>query len=167
MKRADVHRTLARFLLIQKCKRFIGGVCMKRIILATHGNLSFEFKKTLELIIGQVDNVSCFGMTKDKSSETGKKELSKMIGSYDESNLIILTDLFGGSSSNICMELLLQGHKFKLLTGLNLPMLLSIVTSDNDEISVEELIEKVTNSAIKGVVDVNEAITERGDKKLC
>ena len=66
---------------------------MKRIILATHGNLSFEFKKTLDLILGNSDNVECFGMTKDKSSEDGKKELDKMISSYDESNLIILTQM--------------------------------------------------------------------------
>lgn len=135
---------------------------MKKIILATHGNLSFEFKNTLELIIGKSDNISCFGMTKDKSSETGKKELSKMIETDDESNLIILTDLFGGSSSNICMELLLQGHKFKLITGLNLPMLLSLVTSDNDDISVDDLIDKIMNSATDGVVNVNKAIAERG-----
>lgn len=134
---------------------------MKDIILATHGNLSFEFKNTLELIIGRTDNINCFGMTKDKSSETGKKELSKMIESVDESNLIILTDLFGGSSSNICMELLLQGHKFKLVTGLNLPMLLSLVTSDSDDISVDQLIDKSMKAATQGVVDVNHAIEER------
>jgi len=135
---------------------------MKNIILATHGNLSFEFKKTLELIVGKADNVSCFGMTKDKSSETGKKELSKMISEVDESNLIILTDLFGGSSANICMELLLQGHRFKLVTGLNLPMLLSLVTTDSDEISIEDLVKKIMHSATDGIVDVNHAIAERG-----
>lgn len=135
---------------------------MKRIILATHGNLSFEFKKTLDLILGNSDNVECFGMTKDKSSEDGKKELDKMISSYDESNLIILTDLFGGSSANICTELLLQGHKFKLISGLNLPMLISLVTSDTDDISVQDLIEKAMNSAVTGVVDVNKEISKRG-----
>ncbi|CAJ1197194.1 PTS system mannose-specific EIIAB component [Companilactobacillus paralimentarius] len=134
---------------------------MKNIILATHGNLSFEFKNTLELIVGKTDNIKCFGMTKDKSSETGKKELSNLIDSVDESNLIILTDLFGGSSANICMELLLQGHKFKLLTGLNLPMLLSLVTSDNDDISIDDLTNKIIDSAKSGVVDVNKAISER------
>ncbi|GEO48340.1 PTS sugar transporter subunit IIA [Companilactobacillus kimchii] len=134
---------------------------MKNIILATHGNLSFEFKNTLELIVGKTDNIECFGMTKDKSSESGKKELGYLIESVDESNLIILTDLFGGSSANICMELLLQGHKFKLLTGLNLPMLLSLVTSDNDDISVNDLTNKIIDSAKSGVVDVNKAISER------
>ncbi|GAQ01090.1 PTS mannose transporter subunit IIA [Companilactobacillus farciminis] len=135
---------------------------MKKIILATHGNLSFEFKKTLDLILGNSDNIECFGMTKDKSSEDGKKELDKMIRPYDDSDLIVLTDLFGGSSANICTELLLQGRKFKLISGLNLPMLVSLVTSDSDDISTQELVEKAMKSAMEGVVDVNKEISKRG-----
>lgn len=133
---------------------------MKNIILATHGNLSYEFKKTAELIVGEISNVNCFGMTKEKSNAQGKKELEELISTSDESNLIILTDLFGGSATNICMELLLQGHHFSLISGLNLPMLLTLLTSDSDSIGVAELIAQLKDAGIAGVVDVGEKVKE-------
>lgn len=136
---------------------------MKDIILATHGHLSEEFKATLELIVGHTDNIRCFCMTKEKSAEAGKKELAQLINQSDESKLIVLTDLFGGSAATICAELLMCGHKFRLLAGLNLPMLLTLSTVDNDEISVADLIQKVLEAGSNGIVDVNKVISEGGE----
>ncbi|WEV40060.1 PTS mannose transporter subunit IIA [Lactobacillus sp. ESL0684] len=137
---------------------------MKDIVLATHGNLSSEFKKTAELIVGKVPNVHCFGMTKEKSTVQAKAELEAIIGQFDESNLLVLTDLFGGSANNICTELLLQGHKFTLLTGLNLPMLLTLLTSDSDNITTAELVRQIVAAAQSGVVDVSNRIIEESEK---
>ena len=127
---------------------------MKDIILATHGNLSYEFKKTAELIVGPIKNVNCFGMIK------AKEEIEAMISSVDESNLIVLTDLFGGSATNIFMELLLQGHHFTLLSGLNLPMLLTLLTTDSADLSTSELVNQLKNAGIAGIVDVGEKVRE-------
>ena len=133
---------------------------MKDIILATHGNLSYEFKKTAELIVGPIKNVNCFGMTKDKSSIKAKEEIEAMISSVDESNLIVLTDLFGGSATNIFTELLLQGHHFTLLSGLNLPMLLTLLTTDSADLSTSDLVNQLKNAGIAGIVDVGEKVRE-------
>lgn len=134
---------------------------MKTIILATHGNLSFEFKKTAELIVGNTTNIKCFGMTKDKSASQGKKELVEMINSAGNTELIILTDLFGGSVTNICTELLLEKDNFELLTGLNLPMLLTLLTIDTNELKMSELISKLEHAGMAGVINVGQKVRER------
>ncbi|WEV37229.1 PTS mannose transporter subunit IIA [Lactobacillus sp. ESL0677] len=134
---------------------------MKDIILATHGNLAFEFKKTAELIVGHIDNIQCFGMTKDKSAAKGQKELENLIKNTDEDNLIILTDLYGGSSNNICTELLLKGHHFQLLSGLNLPLLLTFLTIDSSNMTSKELVKQLKEAGVAGIIDVSEKI-ERG-----
>lgn len=133
---------------------------MKEIILATHGHLSEEFKSTLELIVGLTDNIRCFCMTKEKSRETGKAELGKLIAESNESQLIVMTDLFGGSATNICAEFLMGGHSFRLIAGLNLPMLLTIETADSDDITTESLAQRAIEAGGQGVIDVNRVITE-------
>ena len=100
-------------------------------------------------------------MTKEKSATQGKKELESLIEAMDESNLIILTDMYGGSSTNICTELLLSGHKFSLLTGLNLPMLLALVSGDSSDKSVSELTSELEEAGISGVINVGKKIKER------
>lgn len=136
---------------------------MKEIILATHGHLSEEFKRTAELIVGEVNNIRCFCMTKAKSEDDAKKELEGLIEDSNEENLIILTDLFGGSAANICAELLMRGHRFNLLAGLNLPMLLTLLTIDNDESSTDELLKEVLKAGSDGVLNVNQILQKDGD----
>lgn len=136
---------------------------MKEIILATHGHLSEEFRRTVELIVGSTSNIRCFCMTKEKSEDDAKEELERLVESSDEDNLIILTDLFGGSAANICAELLMRGHQFKLLAGLNLPMLLTMVTADSDEISVDNLVNEVLKAGTEGVINVNNILSKESD----
>ncbi|GEN94051.1 PTS sugar transporter subunit IIA [Pediococcus ethanolidurans] len=136
---------------------------MKEIILATHGRLSEEFKRTVELIVGATTNIRCFCMTKEKSEDSAKEELEKLIQDSNEDRLIVLTDLFGGSAANICAELLMRGHHFRLLAGLNLPMLLTILTMDNDEISTNNLIEESLKAGSEGVLNVNNILLKGSD----
>lgn len=133
---------------------------MKEIILATHGHLSEEFKRTIELIVGKTNNIRCFCMTKEKAEDVGKKELEELVSQSDEDKLIVLTDLFGGSAANICAELLMRGHHFKLITGLNLPMLLTIVTTDSDKLTVEELVEAGIRASVESVINVNNILSK-------
>ncbi|MCP9329769.1 MULTISPECIES: PTS sugar transporter subunit IIA [Lactobacillaceae] len=136
---------------------------MKEIIIATHGHLSEEFKRTVELIIGEVKNIRCFCMNKEKSEDDAKAELEKMVNESNEDNLIVLTDLFGGSSANICAELLMRGHSFSLLAGVNLPMLLTLLTTDDNKVSMDELLSEVVKAGSQGVLNVNQILSREDD----
>ena len=133
---------------------------MRKIILATHGRLSEAFKSTLELLYGSVDNIDCFCMTKEKSDTQAKKELNKLISNSDENQLIVLTDLLGGSPANICTEMIMRGHKFTLLAGLNLPMLLTLETIIDSDMTMDQIINKIQIEGKNGVKNINKIIQE-------
>ena len=133
---------------------------MRNIILATHGMLSEAFKSTLELLYGTVDNIDCFCMTKEKSDTQAKKELNELISKSDENELIVLTDLLGGSPANICTEMIMRGHKFRLLAGLNLPMLLTLETIIDSDMSIDQIINKIQAEGKDGVKNINKIIQE-------
>lgn len=133
---------------------------MRKIILATHGRLSEAFKSTLELLYGTVDNIDCFCMTKEKSDTQAKKELNELISNSDERQLIVLTDLLGGSPANICTEMIMRGHKFKLLAGLNLPMLLTLETIIDSDMTMDQIINQIQSEGKDGVKNINRIIQE-------
>jgi PTS system mannose-specific IIA component len=72
--------------------------------------------------------------------------------------VIILTDMFGGTPSNISLSLLQPG-KVDVLTGVNLPMLLRILGMRDQELSL--LAQNAKNAAIQGIVLAGEVLTRK------
>lgn len=137
---------------------------MKNFLIATHGELSKELVETSKLIIGSLSNVEYFCMTKDKSADDAEKEMISILSNNkDNGELIILTDIFGGSVANICTNLLLQGFKFELLTGVNLPMLLAILLSPEEDAKL--LAKSGLEEARNGIVHVNELLENKNEIK--
>lgn len=137
---------------------------MKKFLIATHGKLSRELVDTSKLIIGSLNNVEYFCMTKDKSADDAEKEIRSILSNNKTNEeFVVLTDVFGGSVANICTNLLLKGFKFELLTGVNLPMLLSIL------LSVEEDTKLLTKSGLEeaknGIIYVNELLESQNKIK--
>ena len=138
---------------------------MKHFLIATHGELSKAFIETLELIAGKTANVSYFGMTKLKSGDLAKEELTKILTAKKEGeHFIVLTDVFGGSVTNICTELLMDLKDFDIITGLNLPMMLTMILS-GEELSLEEMIEDGVRSAKEGIIHINKLIEAQKGRK--
>ncbi|MBY2476981.1 PTS mannose transporter subunit IIA [Clostridioides difficile] len=137
---------------------------MKKFLIATHGKLSRELVDTSKLIIGSLNNVEYFCMTKDKSADDAEKEIRSILANNKTNEeFVVLTDVFGGSVANICTNLLLKGVKFELLTGVNLPMLLSVL------LSVEEDTKLLTKSGLEeaknGIIYVNELLESQNKIK--
>jgi len=74
------------------------------------------------------------------------------------SGVIILTDMFGGTPSNISLSLLQPG-KVDVLTGANLPMLLRILGMRDQELT--QLAQDAKNAAIQGIVVAGEVLTRK------
>ncbi|MGO2096780.1 MAG: PTS sugar transporter subunit IIA, partial [Candidatus Microbacterium stercoravium] len=66
-----------------------------------------------------------------------------------------LVDLYGGTPSRVCTELLIDGHEFDLLAGVNLPMVIAAISD-----SGEERVATAREAAADGVVNVNNLIAE-------
>ncbi|WP_144098301.1 PTS sugar transporter subunit IIA [Croceicoccus sediminis] len=96
------------------------------LILVTHGNLAEEFVRAMEHVVGPQDDVVpvCIGPNDDM--EQRRSEIRDAIASVDSGNgVIVLTDLFGGTPSNLAISLLNAGS-VEVIAGINLPMLIRL-----------------------------------------
>lgn len=96
------------------------------IVIVTHGNLAQEFKLALEHIVGPQDNMEAINIAADDDMEVRGKDISDMVAQVETgSGVIILTDLFGGTPSNIAISMM-QNDKVEVIAGINLPMLIKL-----------------------------------------
>ena len=96
------------------------------VLVITHGNLGSELIKAAELIRGELKSVLAISVNADKSVENLKKEITAAIKKVEAgSGVLILTDLFGGTPSNISLSFLRE-QRVEVVTGVNLPMMLKI-----------------------------------------
>ncbi len=96
------------------------------VVLVTHPNLGEEFIRSAELICGPMPNVVSVSIDTQKGVEALRKEIAEAIKKVaQEEGVLILTDMFGGTPSNMSLAFLQEG-RVEVLTGLNLPMLIQI-----------------------------------------
>ncbi|GGD77646.1 PTS sugar transporter subunit IIA [Croceicoccus mobilis] len=96
------------------------------LILVTHGDLAAEFVSAMEHVVGEQERVVpvCIGPNDDM--EARRTEISDAIAKVnDGSGVIVLTDLFGGTPSNLAISLLKTGE-VEVIAGINLPMLIRL-----------------------------------------
>jgi PTS system mannose-specific IIA component len=96
------------------------------MILVTHGGLAEEFVKAMEHVVGRQEAIAtvCIGPKDDV--EAKRKEIAKAIKQVDSGDgAVILTDLFGGTPSNLAISLMKEG-KVEVIAGINLPMLIRL-----------------------------------------
>jgi PTS system mannose-specific IIA component len=96
------------------------------VLITTHGNLGKELIKAAQLIKGPLNDILHVSVDQTKDFEEIKKEIGNAIKKLDKGRgVLILTDLFGGTPSNISLSFMKEG-KVEVLTGVNLPMLLKL-----------------------------------------
>jgi len=96
------------------------------MILVTHGNLAEEFVHAMEHVVGHQEAVAtvCIGPSDDM--ERRRREIAGAIRQVDSGKgTIILTDLFGGTPSNLAISLMKAGV-VEVIAGINLPMLIRL-----------------------------------------
>jgi len=99
---------------------------MVGIVLVTHPHLGEEFLRSAELICGKFPNLTTVSIDTSKGVEELRQEIAAAIKSVDlGKGVLILTDMFGGTPSNMSL-VFLQEDRVEVLTGLNLPMLIKI-----------------------------------------
>jgi len=92
------------------------------LLVVSHGDLAFELVRALERIVGQVDHVRALPLNPSDDLAGSRGVLQKAIEEVDPGGgVLILTDMFGGSATNLTLPLLRDG--IEILTGANLPML--------------------------------------------
>ena len=97
------------------------------MILVTHGRLAEEFVNAMEHVVGKQADVATVCIGPQDDMEQKRKEIARAIKQVDSGGgAVILTDLFGGTPSNLAISLLKAG-KTEVIAGINLPMLIRLV----------------------------------------
>ena len=96
------------------------------LILVTHGQLAEEFVSAMEHVVGKQDAITTICIGPNDDMEERRQEIADAIAQVDTgSGAILLTDLFGGTPSNLAISLLEPGRT-EVIAGINLPMLIRL-----------------------------------------
>ncbi len=135
---------------------------MNQIILASHGELAKGMKDTLNMIIGNTESIKVFSSYRDE--ETSIRDLIEevIIENYDINKIYILTDIFGGSVNNEVVDLMKKYSKINLISGMNLPLVISIATTDNIS---DELLDEFIKDSQSAIINCNKLLNKFIDRK--
>ncbi|MDE2621290.1 MAG: PTS sugar transporter subunit IIA [Sphingomonadales bacterium] len=96
------------------------------LILVTHGRLAEEFVHAMQHVVGRQDAVATVCIGPNDDMERRRREIADAIRAVDSgAGVIVLTDLFGGTPSNLAISLM-QAGKVEVIAGINLPMLIRL-----------------------------------------
>lgn len=99
---------------------------MSAIILAGHGDLPAALKTSLSMILGEIDSVHVVSLDQVQGEEGLRRDFEQVLDRIgDERDVLVLSDILGGSPFKMAMDLLGERDGVQIVTGMNLPMLLS------------------------------------------
>lgn len=128
------------------------------IVLVTHGNFGKELIKSAELILGKLQDIYSISLLEGEDPLELATEL-KTVLSADVNRFLVMTDLFGGSPSNVASRFALQ-ENVSVISGVNLPMLIEAEMARMQG-NTNELTEQLIQSASEGIKDIKKIMQER------
>jgi PTS system mannose-specific IIA component len=98
------------------------------LVIVTHGRLAEEFVLAMEHVVGPQGGVRAICIGPEDDMERRRRDILKAAADVDEGDgVILLTDMFGGTPSNLAISVMEQTHA-EVIAGLNLPMLIKLAS---------------------------------------
>ena len=96
------------------------------LVLVTHGQLAAEFVRAMEHVVGPQEAVEAICIGPEDDMEARRADIARAVAAVDQGRgVILLTDLFGGTPSNLAISLMEPG-RVEVIAGANLPMLIRL-----------------------------------------
>jgi len=120
------------------------------LVVVCHEDMGAELLKAAEMIVGKVDAVATVSVKQESAPELLRDEIESAIKKVDQKKGVMLfTDMFGGTPSNIALAFL--GESIEVVTGVNLSMLIKFA-NHREEKSLPDLARLVQEAAQKSIV---------------
>ena len=120
------------------------------LLIVTHCDLGKELLNAAEFIVGKIEAVDTIAITETSGTDLLRKKLEAKVSALNSGDgVLILTDMFGGTPSNLSLSFLKEG-KIEVLTGVNLPMIIAIVQNRPGS-KVTALAEKAKEAGKMGI----------------
>jgi PTS system mannose-specific IIA component len=99
------------------------------VVVVTHGQLAIELVNAAETIVGDLPRFAAVSIGWHDAVELAREEIAQAVARVDSgAGVIVLTDMFGGTPSNLAITFLAEGQ-VEVVTGVNLPMLLKLAST--------------------------------------
>jgi PTS system mannose-specific IIA component len=119
-------------------------------IIVSHGKLAEEFLNALNIILGEAVNIEAISIGWYDDVEESKIKINQSLKRVDKKNgVLIFTDMFGGTPSNLSFSFLKDGQ-VEIITGVNLPMLIKFVSLQRSD-NLKEVAKKVVEQGQKNI----------------
>jgi len=123
---------------------------MVGLLVVTHCNLGRELLSAAEFIVGSIDGADTISITETTDCDTIRKTIEEKVLALNRGQgVLILTDMFGGTPSNLSLSFLKE-KSVEVLTGVNLPMLIAVVQNRVNS-NLDELAEKAQEAGKTGI----------------
>jgi len=133
---------------------------MVALVLVSHGRIAESFLEVSREILGPVEGVHVVSLAEPIDEEQVMGEIRRARKEIDRGEgILILTDMFGGTPSNLCFSLL-EDRTVEVLTGMNLPMILQILSA-RQEASLAELARVAMRCGRENIYLAREILEER------
>ena len=128
------------------------------LMIITHGNLALELRSAMEHMIGDQNDIEIFSITPEDDIDIQKNKIEKKLKELNQGKgVIILTDVFGGTPSNLALNFLEPGI-IEIMSGVNLPMLIKICQLRDKDIL--EVVQEGKNAAQKYISIASEILSK-------
>ena len=111
------------------------------LVLVTHGDLAKEFVKALEHVVGPQERVATICIGPEDDMEQRRQDILDAVRSVDDgTGVAILTDMFGGTPSNLAISVM-NGGSIEVVAGMNLPLLVKLAKVRCERGLIEAVVE--------------------------
>jgi mannose PTS system EIIA component len=127
------------------------------IVIVTHCNLGLELIRSAEFIVGKFGKARAVSLNPEDQVEALRGKIAEAIEKMDTGDgVILLTDMFGGTPSNICLSFLAEG-KVEVVTGVNLPMLIGLASKREGK-SLNEVAREIKDYGLRSIALAGEIL---------
>jgi mannose PTS system EIIA component len=138
---------------------------MVGVVIVTHCHLAEELIAAAGLVVGEdLKKFQAVSIDPKEGSDEIRDKIVASVRKADEGQgVLILTDMYGGTPSNISLSFL-EKNRIEVITGVNLPMLLKLATYQND-LDLESLAVFITDYGQRNINLASEVLKKRVEKK--
>jgi PTS system mannose-specific IIA component len=129
------------------------------LVLVTHGRLAEEFVVAMEHVVGKQERIAAISIGPEDDMESRRADIAAAIAEVDSGRgVIVLSDLFGGTPSNLAISLMEAG-RIEVIAGINLPMLIRL-GSARKTMKVTEAVAAARDAGRKYITIASEVLGE-------
>jgi PTS system mannose-specific IIA component len=119
-------------------------------LIVTHGNLATELLQAAKIIETDVGGIEAVPLGWNDSVDDAREKIRVALDHMGDRSVIIFTDMFGGTPSNLSLSFLEQG-RVEIVTGVNLPMIVKFATLQKDATEVTALAHTISEKGSKAI----------------